>query len=115
MTEQDIQNSIRLELSNNGILFRTNAGEYYQGKLVYSNEFKQPVLINITKIMGLPKGFTDLLYCGFDGQVAFIEVKTSTGTVKPAQEKFINLMQKYNYKAGVARSVNDAIKIIGGN
>jgi len=112
MTEQDIQNSIRLDLSKKGILFRTNAGQYYQGKLVYSNEFKQPVLINITKIMGLPKGFTDLLFCGFDGQVAFIEVKTSTGKVKPEQEKFIKLMQKFNYKAGVARSVNDALSII---
>ena len=114
MTEQDIQNSIRLDLSKKGILFRTNAGQYYQGKLVYSNEFKQPVLINITKIMGLPKGFTDLLFCGFDGQVAFIEVKTTKGAIRPEQEKFIKLMQKYGYKAGVARSVNDANKIIKG-
>jgi hypothetical protein len=114
MNESSIQNSIRIALSEHGMVFRTNAGEYYQGNIAYSHEFKQPVLINITKIMGLPKGFTDLLFCGFNGQVAFVEVKTSTGRIRPEQAKFIDLMQKYKFKAGVARSVNDAIKIIKG-
>jgi hypothetical protein len=112
MTEIDIQNQIRLELSKHGIVFRTNAGEFYQGKLVYSKEFKQPVLINLTKIKGLPKGFTDLLYLSFDGKAAFIECKALKGKIRVEQENFINLMKKYNYKAGIARSVEDALKII---
>lgn len=112
MTEQDIQNSIRLALSETGLVFRTNAGEYYQGERVYSREFHCDVLKNLRKIQGLPKGFTDLLYCGFDGQAGFIEVKKPRGAIRPEQTNFINLMQSYGYPAGVARSAEDALKII---
>lgn len=101
MTEQDIQNEIRMELSKYGMVFRTNSGKAFTA---------DGRIINL-----LPKGFTDLLFCGFDGQVAFIEVKTSTGIVREEQEKFIKLMRSHGYKAGVARSVNDAIKIIKGS
>ena len=98
MTEQDVQSQIRMELSKYGMVFRTNSGKIItqDGRVIQL----------------LPKGFTDLLFCGFDGQVAFIEVKTLKGVVKKEQENFIKLMQKYRYKAGVARSVADALSII---
>ena len=100
MIESDIQNNIRLELSKYGMVFRTNSGK------VITQDGRT---INL-----LPKGFTDLLFCGFDGQVAFIEVKTETGKVRPEQTNFINMMKRYGYKAGVARSTDQAIKIIKG-
>ena len=50
---------------------------------------------------------------GEDGQIAFIEVKTPTGVVSQEQTKFIEMMQGYGYRAGIARSVEDALKIIG--
>ena len=104
MTEQDIQNKIRLALSQYGTVFRTNAGEFWQGELRYSREFKQRVLINLRKIEGLPKGFPDLLFLG-PGQAVFIECKTE-------QERFAALLEKYSLSHGVARCAEDALKII---
>lgn len=111
ITEKDIQNTIRAGLSPYGIVFRTNSGEFWQGQRVYSKEFKQEVLINITKVMGLPKGFSDLLFVG-KGYTAFIEVKNLTGKPTPEQLNFIKIMQSYGHRAGIARSVEDALKII---
>ena len=64
MTEADIQSKIRVSLSPHGVVFRTNSGEFFRGQQVYSKEFKQDVLINLRRIQGLPKGFSDLVYFG---------------------------------------------------
>lgn len=118
MTEQDIQSSIRLALSPHGVVFRTNSGDFWQGQQVMSRELlrmpNQPVLINLRKVQGLPKGFPDLIYYGYDGQAGFVEVKRPGEKPKIEQEKFIALMQGYGYLAGVARSDEDALKIILG-
>ncbi|MDE6834465.1 MAG: hypothetical protein K2J39_09530 [Ruminococcus sp.] len=61
MTEEHrVQNEIRLAVTDECILFRTNAGDFWQGEVVYSKEFKQRVLINIRRVEGLPKGYSDL-------------------------------------------------------
>jgi len=112
LTEQDIQNQIMLALSKHGAVFRTNAGDYWQGERVFSQEFKQQVLINLRKVSGLPRGFTDLLVICNGGMAAFIEVKTKTGRPTPEQLNFIEQMKSRGCKAGVARSPEDAIKII---
>lgn len=98
MTEQDLQSMIRMELSKYGLVFRTNSGKAYS---------KYGTVINL-----MPEGFSDLLFCGYDGRVAFIEIKTPTGKVRPSQVKFIELMKKYGYRAGIARSVEEALEII---
>ncbi|WP_312694087.1 VRR-NUC domain-containing protein [Caproiciproducens sp.] len=113
MTEADIQNSIRLALSPHAMVFRTNSGDFWQGERVYSKEFHEDVLIHLRKVQGLPKGFSDLTYFGFDGQAGFIEVKKPRGAIRPEQTNFINLMQSYGYRAGIAQSAEDALKIIG--
>ena len=62
---------------------------------------------------GLPKGFSDLF--GFripDGRAFFIEVKAPTGRVRPEQQNFIEQMRSNGALAGVARSVEEARKII---
>lgn len=115
-SEAFIQNEIRIALSPHAIIFRTNAGEFWQGRRVYSKEFKQMVLINLKKIDGLPKGHSDL--AGIrksDGKAIYIEVKREDGVVKPEQKHFIATMQEYNALAGVARSVEDALRIVGDN
>lgn len=112
MTESDIQNQIRVALSPYGIVFRTNSGDFWQGEQVYSKEFKQPVLINLRRVQGLPKGFSDLLFCGFDGHAGFVEVKKPRGVIRPEQTNFINLMQSYGYPAGIARSAEEALQIM---
>ena len=114
VSEATIQNRIRCELSSFGAVFRTNAGEFWQGKVVYSKEFHQNVLINMTRVHGLPEGYSDLTFFGNDGKAAFIETKTATGKATPEQLNFIDNMMRRGYSAGIARSTEEALKIIGG-
>lgn len=113
-SEKTIQNEIRVGLSAHGIVFRCNAGDFWQGTVVWSKEFKQNVLINMRRVQGLPEGFSDLLYVGTDGRVAFIETKKVKGTPSPEQENFLDLMKECKHRAGIARSVEDAMRIING-
>lgn len=111
--EHIVQSKIRLALAPHALMFRTNAGEFWQGQRVYSKEFEQPVLINLKKVEGLPKGYSDLSgvrRC--DGRAVFIECKTSTGRVRPEQERFLAAVREIHALAGVARSVEDAMKIM---
>jgi hypothetical protein len=111
-SEHYTQDLIRLELSKHGLVFRTNAGSAWGGKYTNIPNLGN-VVINPRKIELLPKGFSDLLFVGTDGRVAFIECKDDKGTLRPEQEKFIKLMQSYGHRAGVARNVREALLIIG--
>lgn len=111
MREQDLQNRIRVALSEYGVIFRTNAGKYWQGKRVWCEQFNEYVLRDIRPVIGLPVGFSDTLFVGKD-KVAFIEIKTPRGRVRPEQKNFIKVMRSYGHRAGVARSVEDAIRIV---
>lgn len=101
MTEEHaIQNEIRIALSEYATVFRANVGS---GMTYDGRHFET----------GLPKGFSDLF--GFrhsDGRIFFIEVKTPKGKVSKAQENFLEQMRNYGAIAGVARSADDAIRII---
>lgn len=106
-----IQNSIRIALSPYGTVFRTNSGEFWQGQTVYSKEFHQPVLINLRRVSGLPAGFSDLLFVA-PGKVAFIETKNEVGRLRPEQINFLDRMRSMGHISGVARSVDEAVKLI---
>lgn len=100
MTEHDIQNEIRVGTADIALLFRANVGK---GRTYDGRHFDT----------GLPKGFSDLF--GFrysDGRIVFIEVKTESGRASPEQINFIQRMQIYGAIAGIARSVEDARRII---
>ena len=101
MTEGAIQNSIRIALSKQAFIFRINVGTAVtQDGRIFST--------------GVPNGFPDLFGVRkSDGKAFFIEVKTPKGRVRPAQEQFIKAMKSCGVIAGIARSVEDAIKIIG--
>lgn len=103
MTEEHkIQNEIRLALSDTCIIFRMNVGTGYTLDGRYFTT-------------GVPKGFSDLF--GFrksDGKAVFIEAKTLKGRPTDQQKKFIETMRKSGAIAGVCRSVDDALKLIGG-
>jgi len=114
MTEHEIQSQIRVALSEYGLVFRMNAGQFWQGKRRYSNEFRSHVLTDLRAVEGLPAGFPDLLFLGFEGNTAFIEVKSAKGKKREAQEKFLNTMRSYGYQAGFARSVEEALEIVKG-
>lgn len=100
MTEHDIQNSIRLKLSEQGFCtFRINTGRVQtkDGRWFSS---------------GVPKGFSDLIAIK-DGKIYFIEVKTRTGVPSREQEKFLAVMrERYGCTAGICRSVEDALELI---
>lgn len=114
-SENRIQSEIRLALSPFGIVLRLNSGKFWQGERVWSNEFQQYVLVNLRPVQGCPEGTPDLLFLGEQNNVAFIECKTKKGTAREKQKRFIEIMHNYGIKADLARSVEDALKIIGGN
>ncbi|HEM4402309.1 TPA: VRR-NUC domain-containing protein [Streptococcus suis] len=100
--EHKIQNDIRVGLTEVGCLvFRANVGKVRTSDGRYFDT-------------GLPRGFSDLFGFRPDGQIFFIEVKNKNGRVRPEQEKFIERMKKRGALAGVARSVEDALDIVGG-
>lgn len=110
-SEHRRQDEIRLSLSEHGIVLRLNSGTFWQGKRVWSNEFQQYVLIDLRIVQGCPEGTSDLLYIG-NNTIAFIECKDDKGKPSDEQEKFINVIKSYGHKAGVARSPEDAMRII---
>ena len=103
MSEQKIQNEIILAINQRGHrLWRANAG-----KVITKDN-------RIIKL--LPKGFPDTFgYRKSDGKFIAIEVKTDKGKLRPEQIKFKDFAEKQNILYGIARSVNDAIKIVEGD
>ncbi|MGV3027896.1 VRR-NUC domain-containing protein [Streptococcus hyovaginalis] len=100
VSEHDIQNAIRLELSKRGIqCFRINVGKVRMSDGRWFNT-------------GAPKGFSDLFGFRPDGQIFFIEVKNEKGRVRPEQTKFMEIMKQRGALVGVARSVEDALGIV---
>ena len=97
MTETDIQNKVRVELSNYGIVVRENTGNF---------ELKDGRRI----ICGV-KGLSDLLFIGY-GYVAFIEMKIPGKEASEDQIKFIEKVRSLGHIAGVAHSVEEALELI---
>lgn len=112
-SENRIQSEIRLALSEHGIVLRLNSGKFWQGERVWSNEFQQYVLVNLRPVQGCPEGTPDLLFLGEHSNVAFVECKTKKGAAREKQKRFIEIMHDYGIKANLARSPEDALKIIG--
>ncbi|MGN0656585.1 MAG: VRR-NUC domain-containing protein [Ruminiclostridium sp.] len=98
MTETDLQNQIRMALSPYGVVIRQNTGNFQ--------------LKDGRRIMCGVKGLSDLLFIG-QNRVAFIEVKTETGKPTPEQLNFIKRAQELGHSAGIARSVEDALRLAG--
>ena len=111
-SEHRIQDEIRLALSEYGIVLRLNSGQAYGGKRVWDKKYGY-ILTDIHPIALCVKGTPDLLFIGPDGTVAFIACKDDKGKPSDEQEKFINVIKSYGHKAGVARSPEDALRIIG--
>jgi hypothetical protein len=99
MNETNIQNQIRCELSKYGICIRLNTGVFQTGDGRYVRS-------------GVP-GLPDLLYIGSNGKTVWIEVKTDRGRLSPEQTNFIETLRGMGHTAGVARTVTDALELIG--
>lgn len=99
--EQALQDAIRVKLAQAGyIVFRTNVGKV---KTADGRWFDS----------GLPTGFPDLVgYKPENGRIYFIEVKTATGKRRKDQVLFANGLRDKNVIYGVARSAEEAVKIV---
>lgn len=101
MREQEIQNQIRVAVSAAGCtIFRANVGKF---------EMKNGRWFDT----GLPQGFPDLF--GFrhsDGTIFFIECKNEKGRPREDQIRFHKMLTKRSVIHGIARSQEDALKII---
>ena len=112
-SEHRIQDEIRLALSQYGIVLRLNSGKAYGGNRIFDNRRGQYILTDLRTIMLCPKGTPDLLFIGANGVIAFIEVKDDIGKLREDQKLFLSLMQNYGYRCGVARTPDEALRIIG--
>lgn len=100
-SEHDIQNAIRLKLSELGYaVFRINSGKV---RMADNRWFDT----------GVPKGFSDLIACK-NGRIYFLEVKTFTGKPSEEQIRFLATMRdRYGCVAEIVRSVDDAVRAVG--
>lgn len=129
--EHDLQNEIRLHVAREhlGTLFRANVGQGWTGKVQRMHltpDTNTILLINPRPFStGLPVGFPDLF--GFvpvtitpdmvGRQVAVfaaVEVKQKTGRVSVKQRDMLAFLQRQGARAGIARSVDEAARILSG-
>jgi len=97
MSESNLVYDVMRELGKHGAVYRCNSGSV---KLPNGKRFN-----------GMPKGFADVMLIRTDGIACFVECKTEKGKLSNEQERFIRHMQSLNARAGVARSVDESIKI----
>lgn len=99
MTETEIMRRIMVECADIAVLMRYNVGVFY-------TQYGMPIKIGIN-------GTSDLI--GFrisDGKFVAIECKTEIGKPSKKQRDFLSAMRKYGVLCGIARSVEQARKII---
>lgn len=101
--ETKLMNEIAVALSEFCKVHRINVGTFKtkDGRVVKS---------------GVAPGFSDLFgHRKSDGRAFYIEVKTKTGRATKKQTKFLAAMERSGAITGIARSVAEAVEIVGGN
>lgn len=96
--ETEIQNDIRVALSELGIVRRNNVGTFI-------TPYGAPIAI------GLP-GESDLTLFGAGGKTVFIEIKTKSGRQSKQQKRFQAAVERLGYDYVIMRSVDDARRYI---
>ena len=100
-SEHDIQSKIQIALSTSSCtVFRINVGKWY-------------TIDKRWVTTGVPNGYFDL--SGFrwsDGKAFFIEVKRPVGRIRPDQISFHKMLTRHHIIHGIARSTDDALKIV---
>ena len=98
-TESRLLYEILKTLGLHGAVFRTNAGQFFDK--------------SGRRVSGLPKGFSDIMLILPGGQACFIECKTKPNKPTDEQVEFIEKMRRLGCRAGVAFSIDDALRICG--
>jgi hypothetical protein len=99
--EHDIQNDIRVALSQHGVvIIRTNTGKVRTKDGRYFNA-------------GPPDGWPDLTgYVKKTGKMVLVEVKNERGRLRDDQKKLAKLFRQSPVIYGVCRSAEDAVRLI---
>jgi len=122
--EHGIQNEIRNELAGQALIFRANVGQAWTGDKVSKLPGKRVLIENARPFnTGLPPGFADLF-----GLVAVtitpdmvgqklavftaLEVKSAKGKPTENQADFLAAVNDNGGRAGVVRTVEDAVRIV---
>ena len=126
MSEHAIQNEIRNALAGKCMLFRVNVGTAWTGQV--SKLPGNRVLIENARPFstGLPPGFSDTFgmvpvvitvdMVGMTmGQFLAGEIKADSGRVSPKQAAFLQAISNQGRRAGVWRSVDDALRTVQGD
>lgn len=111
-TEAQVQRDVQLALSESGTLaFRNNCGQY-------TTQQGHPVRYGVgnpggSDLIGItPVTITADMIGKTIGVFTAVEVKASGGRASPNQTRFIDTILSLGGFAGIARSSDDAIKII---
>lgn len=112
--ETKLMNLILIELSKAGCtVWRVETAGAWVGRQIHKDG-STVTLANARMFRtGLCTGGSDIIGIGPKGRFIAIEVKTRTGRVSPEQQRFIDAVNKAGGIAGVARSVGDALELIG--
>lgn len=114
MSESALYNAIIGEYSNGACrLLRINAGMAYQGRVIERTPHRL-ILSPWYPIRLAVEGVSDLLGWCDGGQFLAIEAKFGRRQLTEEQRNFLELVRRSGGRAGVARSVEDAGKIIHG-
>ena len=115
-SEKRIMQDVRLALSPHATVFRANCGQLWTGDVVSNDGMGNVVLANARPVRtGLPNGFSDLFgWVRRNGIAQFlaIECKSENGRVSDEQAHFLSVVSAAGGLAGVARSADDALRII---
>lgn len=111
--ETIIQRAIMLALSEAGcIIFRNETAGAWVGKKIHQAG-QQVTLADARMIrFGLCIGSSDIIGMTPEGMFLAIEVKTKTGRATKEQLNFIERVIQQGGKAGVARSPDEALRIL---
>ena len=128
-SEANIQNDILIALSKAGAtVFRNNTGMGWVGmgldgkpaqpcrKVMQVTVYPGDVVIRNARPLhaGLVKGGSDIIGWNACGLFTAVEVKKTTGRATEDQLRFIEAVRAKGGRAGVARSVDDALRILEG-
>lgn len=101
ISEHQIQSAILVAVSKHQCtIFRSNVGKV---KTADGRWFDT----------GLPKGHSDLYgFKWLNGKVFYLEIKNERGKPRPAQIQFHKMLTSHHIIHGIARSADDALKIV---
>lgn len=114
MTPEGIlMREIMVAVSKHGArVMRMNAGVAWTGGPVARHKDGSVTVKNARPFHGVTAGVSDLFGWCADGVVLAIEVKVPTGRATAEQLAFIEAVKSAGGRAGIARSVEDAVRIL---